>query len=218
MRVISFISYPPVCRGVCCNGWPTGPIYLVRGLKGLAAGKSAKKQKLGCCCPLGLKTVREALDWFGCLGALFLEAGKFQQPLHLVPIPGSGCTLTESKPPSTLVLADAVRRTARVETRVSDCLRWACPRVPSHHGGTRDSARLFRDLVLVGRPSGRRVVLIDDVVTTGAHLAAAAARLQIEGYDCHEAICVARTERVGGSILSLKSSRVNFVSLSPQKR
>jgi hypothetical protein len=217
MRVISFISYPPACDRVCCSSWPTGPIYLVRGLKGLAARRSAK-QRLGCCCPLGLKTRREALDWFGCLGALFLEAGKFEQPLQLLPIPGSDCTVSESKPPSTLVLAEAVRRTARIATGISDCLRWTRPRVPSHLGGTRDSARLLRDLVLVGRPSGGRVVLIDDVVTTGAHLAAAAARLQTEGYDCHEAICVARTERVGGAILSIKSARVNFVSLSPQKR
>ena len=217
VRVISFIGYPPACDRARWRGCTIGPTYLVRGFKRLAPGKSGENRRLGCCCPLGLKTQREALDWFGCLGALVLEAGKFKRPLQLVPLPNSNCTLSQSKPPSTLLLAEAIRRTARIPTEVSDCLRWARPQIPSHHGGTRDCARLFRDLVLVRRPSGQRVVLIDDVVTTGAHLAAAAAVLQKEGCECREAVCVARTEPVSGPLLSLKSARVQFVQLKPSQ-
>jgi len=34
MRIISFISYPPASYRAGCRFWPTGTIYLVRGLKG----------------------------------------------------------------------------------------------------------------------------------------------------------------------------------------
>lgn len=208
MRVISFISYPPQGDRARRHGWPVGPIYLVRGLKGLVPGDCAASRRLGCCCPLGLKTRREALDWFGSLGALFLEAASFPPPLQLVPLPGSGCTVSQSRPPSTLMLAEAILRATRAVTGVSDCLRWARAQIPSHRGGTRDRVHLFRDLVLVKRPSSGRVVLIDDVVTTGAHLAAAAARLRSAGYECHEAICVARAEQLTGSTLSVKCGRL----------
>jgi len=209
MRIVSFISYRPSCYGGVCGGPSTGPSYIVRGLKGLVPGRSAAGRRLACCCPQGLKTQQEAIDWFGCLGALVLESRRLERPLQLVPVPNSTCTVAQQQPPSTLLLAEAIASATTAGAEVSDCLRWARPQAPSHLGGTRDRTRLFRDLVLVSNPRRGKVVLIDDVVTTGAHLETAAARLQREGFECHDAICVARTERVLGPSIVAKVGWTN---------
>lgn len=44
-------------------------------------------------------------------------------------------------------------------------------------------------------PARETIVLIDDVVTTGAHLRASAFTLMEAGVRCNEAICVARSQR-----------------------
>lgn len=205
--IVSFVSYSRRYSGLGNCISIKCPTYLVRGLKRADRPTRSGHSVMTPCCPLGLKTVRQALDWFGCLSALVLEAKDFHDRIVLVPIPDSRSVATDLHPPSTLRLANAISRATKIATIVSDCLRWRLPQTPSHRGGTRDPEILARQLYLVADPPAGLIVLVDDVVTSGGHIAAAATKLASVGYTCRLAICLGRTE-LAPNPLTIKCARI----------
>lgn len=80
---------------------------------------------------------------------------------------------------------------AYAATSVLDCLRKNGG--PAQHGRTRRERLAARDLYRVdGGVAGRRVVLLDDVCTTGATLRAAAEALRAAGAEVGGALVLAR--------------------------
>ncbi len=145
----------------------------------------------------GSKSFQQALWLFGGLGALFLEIKNLRPPIALVPIPSSDCLLCNEKVPRAFWLAQAVARRSKLAVRVFDVLRWRYAVAPSHTGGTRDPVALWHGLSVTG-PAIGTVVLVDDVVTTGGHIIAAARRLASANIQCHQAVCFAKAEAWNG--------------------
>jgi predicted amidophosphoribosyltransferase len=149
-----------------------------------------QSKRLSKLCLLDTKSRQEALEWFGALAGLTLAIKKLSSPIVLIPIPNSDCVQNRSTIPRTLFLAESVAaHTANAV--VCDCLRWKQHQTPSHCGGTRNISRLNSDLLLTITPPLATAILVDDVVTTGAHIIASAAVLARGGVYCNEAICVA---------------------------
>lgn len=121
------------------------------------------------------------------------EAG----PIAFVPIPDSDCAMGAPTAPRTLGLAKALAESSLTgDSIATDILRWDQPMPSSHQaGGTRDPQLLYPRLRLAGAvPPDRRIVLVDDVVTSGGHLRAAAAFLESGGATVAGAVCVGRAD------------------------
>jgi hypothetical protein len=139
---------------------------------------------------------QEVVGWFAQMVVDYLAAEQIDGQLSLVPVPGSKIDLAFMGQHRTAQLAEAIARALGKNAKVRDVLRWRKP-MPSANkqGGTRDPARLLGELHLKGTVKGLRVVLVDDVMTTGGHLRACNARLRSAGADVILAVCAGRTDR-----------------------
>jgi hypothetical protein len=171
--------------------------YLIRALKHAPHKACGDAYRLNRQCRLDTKNIKQVLEWFGTLAALVIRFQYPYSPVILVPVPDSDCVPTSFQAPRTLRLAEAIALSTRTTVVIADSLRWKHQQPPCHRGGNRDPDRLFRELELTRMPPSGTIVLIDDVMTTGAHLLASAARLRSAGFHCEDAICVARTEACG---------------------
>jgi hypothetical protein len=209
MNVVSFVSY---CGHPLLNAEMGDAGYFIKAMK--KHGKTEPHlATLSRRCTLDTRTQREGLDWFGRLAAWVIEV-EFPSPhMVLVPVPNSDCSLENRNVPRTRRLADAIANKVTTAT-VFDCLRWIHDRRPSHLGGSREPRILSRELALIHIPLCAAVVLVDDVVTTGAHLQAAAAKLSAVGVKCDHAICLARTEVSGLHAFALKKAFVPEIFVS----
>jgi glutamine phosphoribosylpyrophosphate amidotransferase len=62
--------------------------------------------------------------------------------------------------------------------------------------GTRDAACLYDRLCLAGSVTGERVVLVDDVLASGAHLRACATKLRAGTAHAILALCAGRADQI----------------------
>ncbi len=121
----------------------------------------------------------DVLTWTGeAVARLTKDFGN----LAFVPIPASTAAVGSPSAGRTGQIA-AAAAAAHSGARFADVLRWREVRQSSHSGGgTRDPNELFQNLILTGDIYlNEYVVLIDDVLTTGAHLAAATRLLRAAG-------------------------------------
>lgn len=132
----------------------------------------------------------DAIDWFAIMAAVRLH-DETSDDIVLTPIPNSRCTKTNRKIPRTLRIAETVAARAGIE--VLDCLRWKEAMTPSSQGGTRNPQELYDKLVEIQDATDAKIILIDDIRTTGAHLVAAKAFLQRKKAKCVMAVCAGRT-------------------------
>jgi predicted amidophosphoribosyltransferase len=136
-----------------------------------------------------------AIEWFGEMSAGILAGEPDAADPVLVPIPDSRCVVGSPRS-RTWTLADAIRRhTPGAE--VLDVIRFDSVMHSAHaNQGARDAQSLYLHMRLQ-KPvrAGRPYVLVDDVVTTGGHMQAAAAVLRQHGAEVVVAICAASADR-----------------------
>jgi predicted amidophosphoribosyltransferase len=116
----------------------------------------------------------------------------------LVPFPSSKADLAFSNTNRTTTLANAIGAEYGHGVTVCDVLRFDQP-IPSanEQGGTREAEILYEHLRLTGSVKDQRVVMIDDVLTSGGHLRAGVAKLLTDGHasEVMMAICAGRADQ-----------------------
>ena len=132
----------------------------------------------------------ESMEWLAKTVSLILDMQRLSGPLLLIPVPDSHCTLP-TEVPRTRRLAEVVSTHASGSV-IFDALRWRRAMRPSHRGGTRDPEDLNHNLVLLGPIPLGTPVIVDDVVTTGNHIRAAAAKITSANIHCGLALCAIR--------------------------
>jgi hypothetical protein len=194
VHVTWFVSY--LCNRSLGSQTDRDATNFIRAIKGGDVTGSLNR--------LDTKNGAGALEWFGELGALALARKRLPPPIILIPVPSSRCTLANAQSPCTIQLADSVARHLG-NSAVCDGLRWRRAMKSSHTGGVRDPQYLYDNLSLVvPMPKGTRVV-VDDLLTTGGHILASAARVSSVTSPCRIALCVGR------SVSQPRGNRFSFV-------
>jgi hypothetical protein len=93
----------------------------------------------------------------------------------------------------TLKMTKEALHGAGLARRIVDGLHWKEGLTEAHQGGTRNRTLLARRLVADPKLKGKRVILIDDVITTGSSLLAAADVLKQQGATILGAIVCGKT-------------------------
>jgi predicted amidophosphoribosyltransferase len=144
-----------------------------------------------------------SLVWFGQMIADVAQRHGLLVPIALVPVPNSRCCVDSTETPRTVALAhalaDELNRAVTGDAIVVDVLRWSERLDAAHSGaGTRDPQELFDKLRVVGDltlADPRRLALVDDVLTSGGHLRACAAKLLQRGYRTDAALVAGRADQ-----------------------
>lgn len=110
----------------------------------------------------------------------------------LVPVPSSSCT-GYSVQTCPLAMAQAIQARMRDVVTIGPWLRFAEPQPRSHEGGSRNQAVIRAALRCSERFRAGRIVLIDDVKTTGAHMLACTEKLREHGAEVSTALVAGKT-------------------------
>lgn len=189
----------------CPAGFPptvTSSTYdaVLRGL----VNAHKEHQALGLTPVLGERLAR-------CVDTLLVATPRAPGPVALVPVPSAARVVRERGLDATAAMARAAARRLRSRHRVR--MVPALLQVPGVHDqsglGARDrQANLAGGLRLRGRAPDIPVVLVDDLVTTGASLTEAARVLRGAGVRVLGAATVAATVRRGGAGVGEKTVRI----------
>lgn len=195
LTVYSCVTYVPNFDGTRTQEHWTA-VHFAKAIKGTPlAGYAALSTSVGETIRIDRTTAGAAPEWFA---QLVIAAVPWRDvlPCAFVPIPDATCDLAAGRMPRTFALAAALVSALGGDVAVCDSLRWCRPMSPVHMAdGSRDPQTLYGRLRLTNRRwpvAGKRLVLVDDVVASGAHLRAAAAFLIDCGAVVPAALCAAR--------------------------
>lgn len=197
LKVVSFCTY----RTSKGSGWRErdyAACKLIKALKGKPVNGWADVPVAGRRVRLDASNAASAPALFGELAARGIKWDQ-HGPYALVPVPNSDCIVGSDQPPRTLKMATQLANHIKAgDVIVADVLRWSEALPPAHEQGgwgRRDPQQLYPRLRLSGAlPEGRGIVLVDDVLTSGGHLRAAAAFLEAQGGTVNGAVCAGRTD------------------------
>jgi len=137
-------------------------------------------------------TKDQAMDWFAKWAADYINSlGKHRKVI--VPVPSS--KTTRKSPPTFRTAEIAQKIVARsINPRLFPSLRFKKEMPNSREeGGTREAHELYPEMVLLEQLPDGELILLDDVLTGGGHLRAAAWKLEDSGGQIETAICCGRS-------------------------
>jgi hypothetical protein len=141
---------------------------------------------------LQASNVHLARDLFALAVAARVRRLVAPMPTIVVPIPSKSVLVDSTDEFTAGDLAGRVAANLGV-IAVPDALHWDSLLLRAHEGGSRDPTFLFEHLVCRYDFRGHRIVLVDDVYTTGGHAKASIGRLREEGGDVCLIACAGRT-------------------------
>jgi predicted amidophosphoribosyltransferase len=201
LRVISSCTYLTSVEGALWRPRDYDAHDFIQAIKGRPVNGFAQIPVRNVVRRLADENRDRALVWFGQMVADAALRYGLAMPMALVPIPNSDCAVDLRHVPRTVALADALgvelRKLTTGDVVVVDVLRWSEPLVAAHAGGPRDARYLFDRCRVTGDHSllqHRRIALVDDVLTSGGHLRACAARLLQSGYRVDVSVVAGRAD------------------------
>jgi hypothetical protein len=194
LTVCSCMTYCPTFGAKTQDLWTA--LHFVNAIKRTPlAGNAYLPLPSGDTVRIDRATADNAPAWFANFAVNALPWCDFL-PCGLVAIPDSACDLRSAVPPRTYALAEALAVAIGGDAVAVDLLRWVRSMAQAHAAdGTRDPQVLYGRLRLKDRTwpiSGKRLVLVDDVIATGGHIRAAASFLTDCGAIVTHAVCAAR--------------------------
>jgi hypothetical protein len=168
--------------------------HLVKAVKGLPLNAKAYSVV-----KIGGRNVRiveankdSAMDWFAEWAADLVNALGSHRKI-IVPIPASKTTPRSEPRFRTALLAQKIAARSK-NTLPFPSLRFAAERLNSREeGGSRSAIDIYQALQLTAPLPGGQLILLDDVLTGGGHLKAAAWKLEDAGGKVEHALCCGRS-------------------------
>jgi hypothetical protein len=191
----------------CCAQYLSEPVekmrprdydatHLVKAVKGLplSANSYSDVQIDGKRVRIREKNKDAAIEWFAAWAAQKIEHHLGTAAKVLIPIPSSHTVVASPADFRTAAIAAAVARRCTTQVSVAPILRFLHPMLRSRdERGPRDWPTLKGALCLTGLLPAGNPVLVDDVLTGGGHLVAAAKILEDDGRSTALAVVCGRS-------------------------
>ena len=175
-------------------------IHMVKAVKGLPLNPNAYTNVLinGVWTSIREPNKDQAIIWFAEWAAAIVDSEAIQwAPTILVPIPSSAASIGTAPTFRTALIAAEIAKRAKTKVQVAPYLKWKKPRPKSTDSASRKPEILFPDLVLEQPLPRGRIVLVDDVYTSGGHVIAATWRIRKDqDRTVRAAICCGQTGHI----------------------
>jgi len=191
-------------RVICCCAYPTAKRIwgqddynakkLVDALKARPVnGYGELPLPTGASARFNQESTDVAMTWVARRALDAIRLAGVGGPFAVVPIPHASCDVHSDAPPRMIAVAERMAMIRPGEVAVEDILRWDRPmKSASAAGGSREPRDLYAFLRVIDDVPELPMVLLDDVLTSGGHLQAAAAVLVEAGGTITVAICGVR--------------------------
>lgn len=115
--------------------------------------------------------IGKARELFGRFVSQCVATYDDHQQIYVVPVPSKDA-LRGSTASRSLKMVQEALTTSRSPLKIANVLHWRTAQTRAHEGGTRDRKKLADLLEVTGSAEGLRIVLVDDLLSTGGTLLA----------------------------------------------
>ena len=133
-----------------------------------------------------------AIDWFAHWAVAKINASFGDGKVALLPIPSSKTIASNAEDSRPAALARRIAE-LRKNTVCHTGLCFGKEQPSTCEGGSRDPEEIYPELVLTSPPPEGKLVLLDDVLTTGGHMVACAWKIEDAGRNVTQGLACGRT-------------------------